>query len=107
LKSWDWNGFAARFSAGVPSDFALAALRCNVPGGREIAAVWGRHWPFPSVQGDELGLSPLARDDEGARERAEAAYLAALNEVGGAHCAAGLGVRALRDFLWARAGATK
>jgi len=107
LKTWDWNGFAARFSRGVPSDFALAALRSNVPGGREIAAVWGRHWPFPSVQGDELGLSPLARDDDGARERAEAAYLAALSEAGGAYCAAGLGVRALRDFLWARAGATK
>jgi len=107
LKTWDWNGFAARFSAGVPSDFALAALRSGVPGGREIAAVWGRHWPFPSVRGDELGLSPLARDDEDARERAEAAYSAALGEAGGAHCAAGLGVRALRDFLWARAGATK
>jgi len=107
LKTWEWSRFAARFAAGVPSDFAVAALRSNVPGGREIAAIWGRHWPFNPTATDALGLLPLACDEDGARERADAAFAAAMQEAGGPHCAQGLCVRALRDWLWARAGATK
>jgi helicase len=107
LQTWDWNRFAARFSYGVPGDWAVAALRSNAPGGRETVALWNRHWPFASSASDALGLWPLARDDEGAREEAESALRNALHDAGGPYCAQGLSVRALRDWLWARAGATK
>ncbi len=107
LQKWGWNRFAARFAEGVPGDWAVGALHANAPGGRETVAIWNRHWPFASTSTDALGLSPLARDDQNARERADAAFESALREAGGPHCAQGLCVRALRDWLWARAGATK
>lgn len=107
LKTWEWNRFAARFSGGVPSDWAVAALRLNAPGGRETLATWGRCWPFASTASDVLGLTPLAREEPFALERAEDAFQVALREVGGAFCARGTSVKALKDWLWARAGATK
>ncbi len=107
LQKWEWNRFAARFAGGEAGDWAVAALRANAPGGRETVALWNRHWPFASSSLDPLGLSSLARDDEGAHEQAEAASENAMRDAGGPYCAQGLCVRALKDWLWARAGATK
>ena len=107
LKTWEWNRFAARFAGGVSTDWAVAALRVNAPGGRETLAVWGRAWPFASTNHDALALTPLLRDEPNARERAEEAFIVALREAGGAFCARGASVQALKDWLWARAGATK
>ncbi len=107
LKSWDWNRFAARFAGGVSKDWAVAALRLNAPGGRETLAVWGEKWPFASTPTDALGLSPLAREDANAQTRADEAFEQTLRDVGGPFCARGASVKALRDWLWARAGATK
>ncbi|BCM91174.1 hypothetical protein IAD21_03038 [Abditibacteriota bacterium] len=107
LKTWEWNRFAARFAGGVSTDWAVAALRRGAPGGRETLATWGRFWPFPSTTADPLALFPLAHDEEHALNRAESAFASSLHEVGGAFCARGTSVKALRDWLWAHAGATK
>ncbi len=107
LKAWEWNRFAARFAGGVSTDWAVSALRLKAPGGRETLATWGRSWPFASTSLDPLALTPLAREEASALDRAEAAFALALHEVGGAFCARGVSVKAIRDWLWARAGATK
>ncbi len=108
LAGWEWSRFAARFAGGVSSDWAVNALRAGAPGGRETLGAWGEAWPFPVTPADSLALLPLARDeDEGAREAADAAFTQTLHAVGGPFCARGRSVAALRDWLWARAGATK
>lgn len=107
LKSWEWSRFAARFAGGISTDWAVAALRLNAPGGRETLATWGRFWPFPPTASDPLGLAPLVQDEENALTRAETAFAQSLHEVGGAFCARGTSIKALRDWLWARAGVTK
>ena len=107
LEKWEWNRFAARFAGGVSTDWAVDALRANAPGGRETLATWGRHWPWPSSSRDPLGLTSLSRDEDVTLERAHDAFSQSLREAGGAFCARGTSVQALRDWLWARAGATK
>lgn len=107
LQSWEWNRFSARFAGGVSTDWAVAALRLNAPGGRETLATWGRFWPFPATALDPLALVPLGRDEINASLQAEVALANALSEVGGAFCARGTSVKVLSDWLWARAGATK
>ena len=93
-----WQTWAARWEWGADSAWAISALRAQAPGGRASCAVVGRHWPRVSNS-----LAPLNCE----RARAEAAFEAALAEVGGAYCFAGRNVLALRDWVWARAGWSK
>lgn len=106
LKVLDWNGAAARLGVGVPTLWAANVLRSGAPGGREVAAILARHWPFEPKTGDILALAPLGNSPQSVVV-AHRAMRRALHEVGGAHCAAGANLKELRDWLWARAGLRK
>ena len=106
LKTLDWNNAAACFGAGVPTLWAANILRNGAPGGREVAAILAREWPFEPKPGDALALSPLGNSPQ-AIVVANRAMRRALHAVGGPNCASGANLKELRDWLWARAGLGK
>jgi helicase len=103
----DWRGGAALWETGVDTTWASKALEAKAPGTRAVVAALGRLWPFEirDAKHDPLALAWL-QSEEGVAQ-AEAAFAAALKEVGGRYCVAGRNMLELRDWVWGKAGLRK